>query len=340
FESNSLSPRVMGRIKEELSRISVPVYLLPGNHDPLVADSIFFNELSSESLPNIHVIADSQPIPVKDNIEIVGAPLRDKMASCDLVAAALAPLGRAEGIRIGVGHGQVQGWGDAEKLDTIDLAGVEEAINAGIIDYLALGDTHSTQSLGNSGAVWFSGSPETTDFKHLPGGGGESDSGNALVVTISKQIGSIQPSGSATARASRKTCTVDVTKHSLGEWIFESIAMDINSSTDVDSFIEQLEAYPDKRRTVVKYSLTGAISMEEHARLESALSALEPVFASLRPRLRLMDLHVTPAAEELRELGLSGFALATLDELIDDMDDNPTARDAANLLYRLAAEEK
>src|SRR5690625_5325577 len=72
--------------------------------------------------------------------------------------------------------------------------------------------------LGSTGSVWFSGSPETTDFKHLPDGGGESDSGNALVVTIEKN--------------SASDVEVSVVKEAIGQWVFESISMDINSEED------------------------------------------------------------------------------------------------------------
>ena len=41
FEHNSLEPTTLGRALEALRKLPVPVYLLPGNHDPLVADSIF-----------------------------------------------------------------------------------------------------------------------------------------------------------------------------------------------------------------------------------------------------------------------------------------------------------
>src|SRR5699024_11970273 len=97
-----------------------------------------------------------------------------------------APLESTENIRVAIGHGQIHGWGDAEKLDAIDLKNVEDNINNGVIDYLALGDTHSTMELGRTGSVWVSGAPETTDLKHLPIGGGESASGSALVVTTDK----------------------------------------------------------------------------------------------------------------------------------------------------------
>ena len=313
FEHNSLSRSTLLRAKDMFKRLPVPVYLLPGNHDPLVADSIFFNSFAD----NVHVIADSEPIEVRPGVEIVGAPYLSKRANYDLVRRALEPLPSAEegAVRMAVGHGQVEsraGEGEDSDADTIDLAFVEECLDKGVIDYLALGDTHSTESLGRSGKVWFSGSPETTAFDDR-----ERDSGNALVVTVEGE-------------------RVDVVKHRVGRWDFRAIDADVNSLEEVVAFLAELDAVPEKIRTAVKYSLRGTVGLSAQARLEQGLAEMEEVFASLKPRKRTMDLHLAPSEEELGELSLSGYAADALAELLEDLD-NPTARDAANLLFRLSA---
>lgn len=313
FEHNSLSRSTLLRAKDMFKRLPVPVYLLPGNHDPLVADSIFFNSFAD----NVHVIADSEPIKVRPGVEIVGAPYLSKRANYDLMRRALEPLEPAEegAVRIAVGHGQVEsraGEGEDSDADTIDLAFVEECLDKGVIDYLALGDTHSTESLGRSGKVWFSGSPETTAFDDR-----ERDSGNALVVTVEGE-------------------RVDVVKHRVGRWDFRAIDADVNSLEEVEAFLAELEAVPEKIRTAAKYSLRGTVGLSAQACLEQGLEEMEEVFASLKPRERTMDLHLAPSEEELSELSLSGYAADALAELLEDLD-NPTARDAANLLFRLSA---
>ena len=316
FEHNSLNTSTLLRSKEVLKNLPVPVYLLPGNHDPLVADSIFFNSFAD----NVHVIADSEPIEVRSGVEIVGAPYLSKRANYDLVRRALEPLeplDRASGAvaRIAVGHGQVESRaGEAEEsdADTIDLTFVEDCLDRGVIDYLALGDTHSTASLGRTGKVWFSGSPETTAFDDR-----ERDSGNALVVRVEGEA-------------------VDVEKRSVGRWAFRALDADVNSMDDVERFLAELEEMPGKTRTAVKYSLRGTLGLSAQARLEQGLANLEEVFASLKPRERTMDLHLAPSEDELSELSLSGYAADALSELLKDLE-NPTARDAANLLFRLSA---
>lgn len=319
FEHNSLSPQTTGRAREALAHLDVPVYLLPGNHDPLVADSIFFRTQAE----GIHVIGDSEPIPVADGVELVGAPYLSKRSNHDLVAAALQPLEPIDTIRVAVGHGQVESRTSEDDAELIDLSLVEDKIRAGAIDYLALGDTHSAMPLGSTGAVWFSGAPETTAFHEVETDAGENNSGKALAVTIEK--------------TSAGNASVTVEQHQLGEWRFEALSAELTTSQDVDHFIEKLKAYPHKDRTVIKYGLQGTLGIQDTQRLQHELEALEPVFADLRERGRTMDLHLAPSEDELADLDLSGYAAGALEEIIADMDADPVARDAANLLFRLSS---
>jgi len=321
FEHNSLSDRVTGRALERLRALPVPVYLLPGNHDPLVADSVF----RRIDVDGVHVLSDSTPVPVSPGVEIVGAPLLAKRATTDLVRQALEPLEPTDGIRVLVGHGQAESRSNEDDLALIDLAYAESRVADGTVDVIALGDTHSAGQVGTSGRVWFSGAPETTDFlDHATAGGGETNSGNALVVTVTKTAAT--------------DVTVDVEEVAVGEWTFEALDRELLSAEDVTDFLAILDAYPHKDRTVIKYGLRGTLTMTDTRRLEAGLAEHRPVFAALFERERLTDLHLEPGAEELADLGISGFAAGALGELVDAAEADPTARDAVNLFFRLSKE--
>ena len=45
FEHNQLDPRVVSQSLEAMRAIGIPVYLLPGNHDPLDASSVYTSAL-------------------------------------------------------------------------------------------------------------------------------------------------------------------------------------------------------------------------------------------------------------------------------------------------------
>ncbi len=55
FEHNQLDPRVVSQSLEAMRAIGIPVYLLPGNHDPLDASSVYTSALFIAECPaNVH----------------------------------------------------------------------------------------------------------------------------------------------------------------------------------------------------------------------------------------------------------------------------------------------
>ena len=327
FEHNSLESSTFGRAQEVLRSLPVPVYLLPGNHDPLVADSILAR---AAEVDGVHVITDSEPVEVAEDVELIGAPLLAKHAAEDLCARAVRGLEPTERVRVLVGHGAVEGFGEEDTASVIDIGALEPLLGHGALDYVALGDTHSTHSLGQTGRIWYSGSPETTDYlERGPGGasGGEVDSGNALVVTVDKQ---------------GTNSTVEVEKVATGSWAFEARSWEVADAADVDALLAELRQYPAKDRTVIKYALTGTLGLEATGTLQRELEALEPVFAALYPRERLMSLHLEPGAEEMENLPLTGYAREAMRELVElaaaPGADAQAAKDAVNLLFRLSKE--
>lgn len=120
----------------------------------------------------------------------------------------------------------------------------------------------------------------------------------------------------------------------MGVWRFEALHDHLNSPRDVAVFLDRLRAYSEKERTVVKYSLSGTLSLDQYAFLQRELAAMSPAFAALYERRRLMDLQVAPTKEDLESLDLSGYARSALQELIENRE-----TDALNLLFRLAKRE-
>jgi len=58
FDSNHVAPQTVARAAEKLSRFPYPIFILPGNHDPLNAASVYDTD-AFKSLPDhINVIRD------------------------------------------------------------------------------------------------------------------------------------------------------------------------------------------------------------------------------------------------------------------------------------------
>ncbi|MBC7632706.1 metallophosphoesterase, partial [Aeromicrobium sp.] len=145
FESNQLDRAVVARAFDALREVTVPVWLLPGNHDPLDAASIYRSREFVDGCPeHVHVLDTPGVHPAGDGVEIVAAPWFSKAPLVDLVADALADLEPAGEVpRVVAGHGTVLG------IDRDNPAGISEsdlsaAISAGLAQFAVLGDRHST----------------------------------------------------------------------------------------------------------------------------------------------------------------------------------------------------
>jgi DNA repair exonuclease SbcCD nuclease subunit len=76
--------------------IGNPVYLLPGNHDPLDASSVYTGPLFTSECPHNVIVLDRAGVhEVRPGVEIVAAPWRSKAPTTDLVAGVLEGTRRA-----------------------------------------------------------------------------------------------------------------------------------------------------------------------------------------------------------------------------------------------------
>ncbi|MDA2931364.1 DNA repair exonuclease, partial [Acidobacteria bacterium AH-259-O06] len=238
FESNQVDRKTVSRALGALKEVPIAVYLLPGNHDPLNAASVYRSSTFLEYKPaHVHVIEDTSPIKVGEGTEIVGVPWLSKRPRHDLVAEATVPLEPAVGVtRVCVAHGAVDSISpNPDDPAVISLASAEEALSKGKIHYLALGDRHSLTEIGKHGRIGYAGTPEPTDYD-------ETKPGFALVVEIDEE----------------KVITKEVR---VGTWHFlERERVDLNTQEDIEALRGWLEDLEDKERTIVRLRLVGALS--------------------------------------------------------------------------------
>lgn len=319
FEHNQLPPKVIGQSLEAMRAIGIPVYLLPGNHDPLDASSVYTSALFTAERPdNVTVLDQAGPHHVRPGLEIVAAPWRSKVPTTDLVADVLDELPTAAVTRILVAHGGVDILDpDRDKPSLIRLAKVDDALSRGAVHYVALGDKHSLTQVGGSGRVWYSGSPEVTNFDDV-----ESDPGHVLIVDIDE----------ADPRRA-----VSVTPRRVGSWRFVTMHRQVDTSRDIADLDLNLDLMTEKDRTVVRLALTGSLTVTDRAALDACLDKYARLFAWLGLWERHTDLAVIPADGEFSDLGIGGFAAAAVEELVATAreEDSATAVDAQAALALL-----
>lgn len=316
FESNQVDRKTVARALEALKDVPVPVYLLPGNHDPLNAASVFRSNIFVQRKPaHVHVIESAAPLTIAHGLELVGAPWTSKRLVVNPIQEALeAPLPTSGVIRICVGHGAVDLLTpDRESPGVIVVAAVEHAIAQGKVHFVALGDRHSLTKVGSSERVWYSGTPESTDFS-------ETRSGFALVVDI----------------GDGHVVTKEV---QIGQWRFvERRRVDLNTGDDMELLGQWLEKIENKAETVVRLHLVGSVSLSLYGLLQNNLLAARDLFAAFE--VREDGILVLPDDADFADLGFSGFADATVQRLrgkiAEGGDEGVAARAALMLLFRLA----
>jgi DNA repair exonuclease SbcCD nuclease subunit len=319
FEHNQLAPQVIGQSLEAMRAIGIPVYLLPGNHDPLDASSVYTGALFTAERPDNVIVLDRAGVhQVRPGLEILAAPWRSKAPTTDLVAEVLDGLNPGPVTRILVAHGGVDVLDpDRDKPSLIRLAGLDEALARGAIHYVALGDKHSLTQVGDSGRVWYSGTPEVTNFDDV-----ESDPGHVLVVDVDENGVHVEP-------------------RDVGHWRFVTMHRQVDTSRDIADLDMNLDLMTEKDRTVVRLALTGSLTVTDRAALDACLDRYARLFAWLGQWERHTELAVVPADGEFNDLGIGGFAAAAVEELVvtareGDCETAADAQAALALLLRLA----
>jgi len=283
FDSETVSDEVCRQLLARLKAYpQLDWHLLPGNHDPARAGSVWEAVTAVGVPPNVHVHLRPEPAELAPGVMLFPAPLTAKSTSRDptqWMDDAATPAGT---IRIGLAHGSVQGFGSEGDAEVpIDPARPKSARLA----YLALGDWHGTTRI--SDRVWYSGTPETDSFP-------DNEPGFALAVEI------------AGADAVPKVSRV-ATSHYTWVRRQERIAS-ANDLGALEADIAKLGS--DATRHLMTLQLTGDVALAELSAIEERLGALKPQLFHLEADLS--GLHAHAGTSDMEVLG--GGALASVAE--------------------------
>ncbi|MDL5159500.1 metallophosphoesterase family protein [Actinomycetospora termitidis] len=314
FESNLVGPDVVGRACEALRSFTVPVLLLPGNHDPADAALVTRRADFARRCPPHVTVLDSPGVhEVAPGIEVVAAPWATKRPLSDLVGDRLRALEPAPDgvVRVLAGHGAVDVLSpDEHDPAVIRTDGCRAALADGRVHYVALGDRHSTWQLHGEPRIAYSGAPEVTSHE-------ETDPGNVLVVDAG-------PDG-ASVRQVR-----------VGRWAFAREDAMVDTDDDLAALDARLGGIAAPERTALRLAVEGTVTLRQRTRLDAIAEAHAPVFAALE--VDAGAVVTRPDDADVEDLGLTGFAADAARELADAARDtaDTEALDALALLHRLA----
>lgn len=155
-----------------------PVILLPGNHDPLIRESVYERgHAFRRALPPwVHVVdRDDFELELGPDAVLYAKPCRSSAGADDPALALPGRIAGDERLRIGVVHGSA-----------FDLPGCQtnfpiarDATRQRGLDYLAIGDWHGFRVMAENGVapMVYPGAPEPTNFK-------EPDAGHVAIVSF------------------------------------------------------------------------------------------------------------------------------------------------------------
>ena len=241
FEDNAVDRALVRRVVDILGRASCPVFVIPGNHDPLVPGSVW-EDRSWEAARNVVVFRESSPHELP-GVTLYPCPLLAKRSDEDPTAWIEAEGG--DRVRIGLAHGSVEG----APIDEWDNPIPRDAATRSGLDYLALGHWHSFALFGDRTA--YSGTHEQTSF-------GERDSGNVLIVEIDGP-------GSVPAISPVRTGGVS--------WV--SMDERVDSREEIDSVRARIAGLPSPETTLLRVRLSGLMRPDDREALEEMERAAE-----------------------------------------------------------------
>ena len=222
-----------------------PLFLIPGNHDPLTAESVWApGHAFRGQLPDwVHVVdRDDFTYELSPTAVLYARPCRSKAGEKDLALELPAREPGDQRLRIGCVHG-----------NTFDIPGCQTNFpisrDAGIqrgLDYLAIGDAHSFRDVTENVLVptVYPGAPEPTGFD-------DRAAGHVALVAMFRR--GLRP-------------RVDAEKVAFWRWL-DVRCRDMNE-------LRTLLTTPDLDRHVVRVRLDMTVSLAEESEVERILSDL------------------------------------------------------------------
>lgn len=310
FDNNSVDRQLIVEVGDILGSSAIPVFVLPGNHDPLQPGSVWEHPAWSTTT-NVTVLRERTPLHIAGGT-LLPCPIYSRRSPED--PTSWITNESTDKIRIVVAHGNAGADLMAEEGGFPIALDTPARTNA---DYLALGHWHSKLLYSSGGAtrMAYSGTPEPTRF-------GETDSGNILLVKVPVR-------GAPPEIQTRKTAELRWKRIGAGETI--------TGPGTLAEIARNLAQMPDKEKTLIDIALSGLLfqrDRDELARIARTCSSF------LSARLDTSALRPAPTDDDwVRHLpaGAIGATAARLQQMCSGSGDTAVIATQALLeLYTFA----
>jgi DNA repair exonuclease SbcCD nuclease subunit len=337
FEDNGVSREDAERIFNNLEHKAFKVYVLPGNHDPLLPGSVWERMPWKHSAGTSIVLLDRrEPACIREGVALYPCTVFKKNDIRDPTAW-IPPREASEEIRIAIAHGSVH---DRDTLAHDDHLIDPKCFKTRGLDYVALGHWHSYHDYRDAGGqvrMAYPGTHEQMNFARTGSapsaneyfeadefrGGSE---GQCLLVKITREGG---------------RSTVEVQPEKTGCLVWEAREYDNVNDERLREIFSALGRESETERRLLRLTLKGMVSLEGRAGIPALKTMIEG--RHFYAELDVTGLLTRPEPEEVRKMLGDGMLLKVHDELARHQDED--AASAGGLLseciftlYQLARE--
>jgi DNA repair exonuclease SbcCD nuclease subunit len=170
FEHNDVDEIIVKKTVNILNQFNpIPVFIIPGNHDPFLPGAIWDRSSWQRIGPHVTLLVEEQEYTLGEGVTLYPCPVKQKRSSIDPTIWIPKRVTNDNKIRIGIAHGSLNILPDSVNFPISKSCAEEKGL-----DYLALGDWHS---FFQHNRALYPGSFEPTSYD-------EPDSGNVLIVEI------------------------------------------------------------------------------------------------------------------------------------------------------------
>lgn len=313
FDANTVGDDVVTQTCTRLQRFSVPVLILPGNHDFAGGPGCVFRRDSflRNQPEHVAVLDEAKPYVLLDGqVAILPAPVKRKNEVGDPTAHITGSFGHEEApsaFRIGLAHGGVVDFSEGDALSRID----PERAHSAELDYLALGDWHGCKKINER--TWYAGTPEPDSFQ-------ENGQGNILTVEISK-----------------RDAVPSVTKVQTSMTDWANYRDDLTTDEDIEALRRWFEELDRPLDTLVRIEMAGVLNFQQMERFEQTIEDLRNTV--LHMRMRGEDIQPKASPEEIDSIATDGYLRTAVERLRARSqvggEEGDIAKHALQQLYRL-----
>jgi DNA repair exonuclease SbcCD nuclease subunit len=224
FDDNRIAPVIVEEAARILKSSSIPIYLLPGNHDPLTQDSPYVR-CPGLFVGSAIVLRDEAPVTIPGGT-LYPCPALSRNSTHDPTRRIPART-KTDGIRIGIAHGSI-GTPSPNDYPISVKASIEKQL-----DYLALGHWHGVKKIDER--TWYCGAPEATAF-------GQPNAGKALMVEIASP-----------------EATPVVKEVTLAQYHWKEIDRELHSEAELQALLKEVQVLANAN-VLLRLRLKGSLS--------------------------------------------------------------------------------